>query len=199
VGAPVDGLAELALGRQSLRRDPSSSDPSAFLFSPGRQGTATILPAIREGEEEAVQMNASVLLANFSKVSDNMLDVQGGGWSFTGPGPVSFFVCGIVTCSWHEANARHEMRAELLDADGGAVPHPENGNPVIAAAHFEVGRPAGLKAGTSLRMPFAIPFGAFQLEPGGQYEIRFSIDGESRDDWRLPFTVREAPPEALAA
>jgi hypothetical protein len=48
-------------------------------------------------------------------------------------------------------------------------------------------------------MPFAVPFGAFQLDPGQQYIVGLSIDGDTRDEWRLPFTVREAPPQQLAA
>src|SRR5256885_7185475 len=53
------------------------------------------------------------------------------------PGPVSFFVAGLVSCEWHETNQKHELRLELLDADGGSVPHPENGQPVATSATFE--------------------------------------------------------------
>lgn len=144
-------------------------------------------------------MRASVFLANFAKVSDGMIDALGIGWTHTGPGPVSFFVAGIVSCDWHELNRQHELKAELIDADGLAVPHPENGNPILAAAQWEVGRPPGTKEGSSLNFPFAIPFGAFQLEPGEQYVVAVSLDGDVRDEWRLPFTVRDASEQQLAA
>ena len=138
-------------------------------------------------------MNATILLANFAKIADGMLDVQQGGWTQIGPGPVSFFVAGLVSCEWHETNQKHELRLELLDADGGSVPHPENGQPVATSATFEVGRPPGLKQGAMVHMPLAIPFGVFELTPGESYEVRLSLDSESRDEWRLPFVVREAP------
>jgi hypothetical protein len=144
-------------------------------------------------------MNANVMLANFAKVADGMLDVQAAGWTQIGPGPVSFFVAGLVSCDWHELNQRHELKAELLDADRQAVPHPASGEPIHATAQWEMGRPPGVKPGTTLVMPFAIPFGVFELEAGQQYVVQFSIDGDVRDQWRLPFTVRDAPTQPLAA
>jgi hypothetical protein len=143
-------------------------------------------------------MYASVLLANFAKVSDGMLDIQGGGWNQIGPGPISFAVAGLVYCDWHESNERHELKAELLDADGQPVPHPENGRPIQAAGPWELGRPPGTRPGSTLVFPFVIPFGAFVLEPGEQYLVQVSLDGAARDEWRLPFTVREAPLQAVA-
>jgi hypothetical protein len=136
---------------------------------------------------------ASVMLANFAKTSDGMLDVLGGGWTFIGPGPTSFFVAGLIYCQWHETNAKHQFRIDLVDADGEPFVNPELGRPAMVEATFEVGRPAGTKPGSNVMMPFAVPFGAFQFDPGTQYEVKFSLDGEDRDEWRLPFAVREAP------
>jgi Family of unknown function (DUF6941) len=144
-------------------------------------------------------MNASVMLANFAKVSDGMLDVQAAGWTQIGPGPISFFVAGLVFCDWDELNQRHELKAELLDADRQPVPNPADGEAIHATAEWEMGRPPGIKPGTTLVMPFAIPFGVFELEAGVQYVVQVSIDGDPRDQWRLPFTVRDAPPQSLAA
>jgi hypothetical protein len=144
-------------------------------------------------------VNLSVLLANFAKVSDNMLDVQQAGWSFIGPGPATFVVAGIAHCPWHEANQRHDLKIELIDADGEAVLHPENGQPLMVHGQFEIGRPPGTKPGSSVPMPFAFPFGLPDLPPGSQYEIRVIVNGECRDDWRLPFTVRDAPRATRAA
>jgi hypothetical protein len=163
---------------------------------PGREVAARIT---RRGPEREIQMNATVLLANFAKVSDGMVDIQQGGWTQIGPGPVSFFVAGLVSCQWHETNQKHDLRVELLDADGGAVPHPENGEPILTAGTFEIGRPPGVKAGATIHMPIAVPFGLFELEAGADYEVRLTIDGEGRDEWRLPFTVREVPPQQVAA
>ena len=136
-------------------------------------------------------MNATILLANFAKIADGMLDVQQGGWTQIGPGPVSFFVTGLISCEWHETNQKHELRLELLDADGQGVPTPD-GETIRAEGEFEAGRPAGLRPGTPVDAPLVVPFGPLVLEDG-RYEIRLTIDSETKEDWFVAFTVRHAP------
>ena len=60
---------------------------------------------------------------------------------------------------------------------------------VAFGGEFEVGRPPGLKPGTPLDFPVAVNSTPLPLEPG-RYEWRLTIDGTSREDWTLPFTVR---------
>ena len=64
--------------------------------------------------------------------------------------------------------------------------------PVEIEQEFEIGRPAGTKPGTALDFVVAINIQPLPLEPGRQYAWRLTIDGEGRDDWRLPFAVRSA-------
>ena len=52
-----------------------------------------------------------------------------------------------------------------------------------------VGIDIGLKPGTPLDFPVAVNSTPLPLEPG-RYEWRLTIDGGSREDWTLPFTVR---------
>ena len=59
---------------------------------------------------------------------------------------------------------------------------------------FEAGRPAGLKPGTPLDIPFVVPFGPLELAPG-RYEVRLSINGESREAGRPP-SPSSGPPSA---
>lgn len=143
-----------------------------------------------------------MLLADFAQVSDGKLTVVGGGWSLTGPEPVPFGIAILIRVPWDQANQRHVMRLELLDADGLAVEvdvegEEEASEPIVFFddVPFEVGRPAGLKPGTPLDFPVAINSGPLMLA-AGRYEWRLTIDGEADDDWRLPFSVRleeEAP------
>ena len=134
-----------------------------------------------------------MLLADFAQVSDGKLTIVGGGWSLTGPEPVPFGIAILIRVPWDQANQRHVMRLELLDADGLAVEmETDDGTqPVVFFddVPFEVGRPAGLKPGTPLDFPVAVNSGPLPLEPG-RYEWRLTIDGEADDDWRLPFSVR---------
>ncbi len=138
-------------------------------------------------------MKATILLSDYARVSDGKLDVLGGGWSMINPrGPFGFALAGIVQCPWDQTNVQHTFRLDLLDADGHGVPGAEDGTVHVEGA-FEAGRPAGLKPGTPLDIPFVVPFGPLELEPG-RYEVRLSIDGDSREDWSAAFTVVAQPP-----
>jgi Family of unknown function (DUF6941) len=139
-------------------------------------------------------MKVTMLLADYANVADGKLTVVGGGWSLTGPDPVPFGIAILVHVPWDQANQRHVLRLELLDADGAPVlvETDDGDEPVVFFddVEFEVGRPAGLKPGTALEFPLAVNSAPLPLEPGQRYEWRLSLDGETDDDWRLPFTVR---------
>ena len=141
-------------------------------------------------------MKATLLLADFAQVADGKLTVVGGGWSVTGPDPTPFAIAILVQVPWDQANVRHTLRLELLDADGNAVTmETEDGDddPILFFDDivFELGWPPGLKPGTPLDFPVAVNSGPLPLAPGGRYEWRLSIDGRSDEDWRLPFTTRD--------
>ena len=144
-------------------------------------------------------MNCNVAVANFAKASDGLLDAMGAGFTHIGPGAVSFFAAGLVHCPWSEANQKHVFRVELRDERDRPVPHPENGEPIAVERGLEFGWPAGAHPTATVNMPFAIPFGPFEFEPGARYEVRVVIDDETRPDWGAAFTIREVPPQQLAA
>jgi hypothetical protein len=134
-----------------------------------------------------------MLLADYAVVSDGKLTIVGGGWSQTGPDPAAFGIGLLIQVPWDQANTPHTFAVELLDADGSAVSfeadETDDEQPVAFGGDFEVGRPPGLKPGTPLDFPVAVNSTPLPLEPG-RYEWRLTIDGESRADWTLPFTVR---------
>jgi hypothetical protein len=137
-------------------------------------------------------VKATLLLADYAVVSDGKLTIVGGGWSQTGPDPAAFGIGLLIQVPWDQANAPHTFSVELLDADGTAVSFETDDvdeQPVAFGGDFEVGRPPGLKPGTPLDFPVAVNSTPLPLEPG-RYEWRLTIDGESRADWTLPFTVR---------
>jgi hypothetical protein len=137
-------------------------------------------------------MRATLLLADYAVVSDGKLTIVGGGWSQTGPEPAPFGIALLIQVPWDQANTRHTFSVELLDADGEPVvleTDEEEDQPVSFGGDFEVGRPPGLKPGTPLDFPVAMNSTPLPLEPG-RYEWRLIIDGESRQDWTLAFTVR---------
>ncbi len=137
-------------------------------------------------------MKATLLLADYAVVSDGKLTIVGGGWSQTGPEPAPFGIGLLIQVPWDQANTMHSFAVQLLDADGESVvvdTDEEGEQPVAFGGDFEVGRPPGLKPGTPLDFPVAMNSTPLPLEPG-RYEWRLTIDGESRQDWTLAFTVR---------
>ncbi len=143
-------------------------------------------------------IKVTMLLADSAQAVDGKLYVLGGGWSIIGPDPSSFAIAVYMQTPWDRANQRIPFRIELLDADGNPVLLPgQDGSeqPVVIEGQHEAGRPTGLKPGTPLDGVLAINFAGVPLPPGQRLEFRLTVDGESSEDWSLPFTTR---PEAVA-
>jgi hypothetical protein len=136
-------------------------------------------------------MRATLLLADAAQAVEGKLYVLGAGWSVTGPQPAPMAIALKLDVPWDQANARHRWRMELVDADGEAVTLPEGGA-IFIEQEFEVGRPPGIKPGTALDYVVAMNITPLPLEAGRQYAWTLTIDGEGRDDWRLPFATRAA-------
>ena len=140
-------------------------------------------------------LKVTMFLCDYAQASsEGKLTAVGAFWTVTGPGPSTFFVAGSVAVPWTATNRPHEFRFECVDLDGEPVIVATEGGDqaLFAEGRFEVGRPPGLRPGSSVPFPFAIPVGPVALPPGGYFEWRLTIDGEAREDWRLPFSTRPA-------
>ena len=194
----LEGVAVRRSARVRARRDPvlhAREGRHQPLAGPRDELGRPRLPADAL-THPSLLVKATLLLADFAQVADGKLTVVGGGWSVTGPEPTPFAIAILVQVPWDQANVRHTLRLELIDADGHQVTiETEDGEeePIVFFDDlvFEVGRPPGLKPGTPLDFPVAVNSGPLPLEPGGRYEWRLSIDGRSDEDWRLPFTTRD--------
>ena len=63
-------------------------------------------------------MRATLLLADYARVSDGKLDVIGGGWSIiNATGPFGCFVAALFQIPWDQTNTKQKFRFDLLDAD----------------------------------------------------------------------------------
>lgn len=135
-----------------------------------------------------------MVLADFAQVAEGKLNLIGGGWTITGPQPVPYGIGLIFDVPWDQANEQINFRLDLVDQDGQPVEieTPMGEQPLFIEGGFEVGRPPGLKRGTPLATPVGINLGPQPLPPGGRYEWRLTVNGESAEDWRLPFSVRPA-------
>ena len=139
-------------------------------------------------------MEVDLLLCDHAEALNGKLYIHGGGWSilYAANRPATMYLAMIVTFDWNDTNIRHEFLAELLTADGDPVSMPGDPPvPVRAHAGMEVGRPPGVKPGTSLPAPITFGVGGLVLDVG-QYVWHVTVDG--RELARKVFEV-VAPPQ----
>lgn len=135
-------------------------------------------------------MRVTMLLADAAQEVNGKLYVLGGGWSVTGPDLPPMAIAIKLDVPWSGANQQHTFSLELVDADGRAVNSGDgDGGGVRAEGSFEVGRPAGLTAGSDIDFAFAVQIPPFPVSPG-RYAWRLAIDDDTHEDWVRPFQVR---------
>lgn len=141
-------------------------------------------------------MDVTLLLSDYAEAVNGKLYVMGGGWNVLfAPGqPVTMSVAAVLAVPWDRTNQSHDLMLELITDDGAAV--EIEGQPVQVSGEFEVGRPPGIKPGSSLNAPFVWTFAGLVLDAGG-YEWKLKIGGEPVAS--RPFAVAYPPgytPEA---
>jgi hypothetical protein len=142
------------------------------------------------GQNLVPNMDVTMLLCDAAQQVGGKLYILGGGWSLIfAPSPITCALAIKLAVPWDQANRKITFRLALVDDDGNGVDMGEG--PVHAEGNFEVGRPPGLKPGTSIDAPFVLNFGGLVLEPGG-YVFDLEVDGQSLA--RTPFRVLESPP-----
>ena len=135
-----------------------------------------------------------MMLADHAQAAGGKLYISGGGWSITGPDPAPGAIAMDIKVPWDERELEHRLLLELVDSDGGAVlvPTPAGERPLTIETVLQLQGSFDVKPGTPLDAPLALNYGPMPLPPGGRYEWRLTVNGESREDWRLPFTTRPA-------
>lgn len=143
------------------------------------------------------EMKVTMLLADHAQAVQGKLYIIGGGWSITGPGPTPSAIAIKIDVPWDETNRNHSLKLELFDADMHPVqvPTPVGEAPVVLKGNFEVGRPAGITAGTPIDVSLAFNMGPLPLPPGNRYIWKLSINDKSDELWQLAFSTRPAPPD----
>jgi len=117
-----------------------------------------------------------LLVADGADAVGGKLYLLGGGWDrlmvpqLPGPPAVPFAVALGINVPWSLTNRKIGFSVDVQDADGGDVAQ-------LAGGEFEVGRPPGLRAGTSQRFQITVPAQP-QFSAEGRYVIQCSVDGE---------------------
>ena len=117
-----------------------------------------------------------MLVADSAQVLDGKLFVLGGGWDrllvpeLPGRPALPFSVAVGIVIPWDLTNRTFAFSLELADADGAVIDD-------LVAGEFEVGRPPGLRPGTSQRFQIAGPAGP-EFPGEGRYVVQCRVNGE---------------------
>jgi hypothetical protein len=130
------------------------------------------------------------MLADYAAASNGKLTVVGGGWNITGPEACPFAIAMLIDVPWHMTNQEHIVRLELIDLDGSPVTPLGATQPETIEVRFEIGRPPGVRSGTTQPFPVPLNHGPMGLPTGSHYEWRWTVNGEAHEDWRLAFSTR---------
>jgi hypothetical protein len=124
-----------------------------------------------------------LILADAAQVAEGKLYLLGGGWDRMAvnvlPAVQTIGIAVGVAVPWAETNIPHTLRLTVEDDDGGTVLQPVD-------VRLEIGRPAGLAAGSDQRVTVAFNahlglsrLGGYvvtaALENGAQRRLRFSV------------------------
>jgi hypothetical protein len=140
-------------------------------------------------------VEATMLLCDTAQVVNGKLYIMGGGWSLTGPAQTPSAVAVKLDVAASETDMVHEWSIDLEDSDGHSVPieTPQGIAPIQVHGTLHAQRPEGTTNEATLDIPLAVNIAPLPLLPGNRYVWRLSIDGQTRVDWTLPFTVRAEP------
>jgi len=149
---------------------------------------AESIPTIRN-------IKATMMLAEAVQATEGKLNLLGGGWRWTGPQPSTFGIGLVLEFPWEAVGEDHTVKLDLIDYDGAPVelsqPDGSEG-PFGFEATLPVAAPPGSRRGTPVNVCIAISVVQLQLPPGGRFEFRMEIDGETHEDWRIGFNTRPA-------
>lgn len=130
-----------------------------------------------------------MILCDWAEVLNGKLYVMGGGieviWSI--PGAATMLSIGLlIRVGWNDTNRQMKLRVGLLNEDGAALPGPD-GQPFAIMGEIEVGRPAGVRPGSTITVPLAMRIPPMLLPDGG---YRFEMYLDERLTGAISFTVR---------
>jgi hypothetical protein len=134
------------------------------------------------------------LLSDSAQVAQGKTFILGGGvtilWRQQFPAPLGVSLVLQLTYHRSEAESDHELRIQVMDADGNAV------LPEITAGLHVGGPNPGVPANVPLAVPLALPFPPIPvLQRPGAYSVEILLDGRHLKS--LPFAVAHPPPEVL--
>jgi hypothetical protein len=141
----------------------------------------------------ASPIDAQVILCDSAAADPaGKVHMLGAGWSIMTSPTSPHAVAVLIKVPWDRTNQQIQLALKLMDSDGHQVslPVPDGQQEIGAAAIIEVGRPAGLAAGTPIDASFVLAVPSLPLGPG-RYEWLLTIGDDVR---HAAFTVRPGQP-----
>lgn len=138
------------------------------------------------------QVNVSVTLAEFLRVSEGKVDSLGTGWHTIGPEPRPFGVLATLQFELTDAPQEREFSLELVDSQG--QPCGLAGNDEPFALFNTLALPSRQEHGRDVldtTMPMMLP--PVELR-AGDHEFVVKIDGETRFGWSVALHVHAPAP-----
>ena len=115
-----------------------------------------------------------LILADSAQAVGGKLYMLGGGWSQYRARAFPFrLVIGIalgLSVPWDETNQKRSIELSIVDEDGQVIMQP-------VTTQVELGRPPGLKPGSSQRVVIAATVG-LRLQKAGRYEVVGKVEGQ---------------------
>ena len=96
-----------------------------------------------------------------------------------------------------EFGADHDVMLELVDKDGQPVPVPDGDDPLLRIeGQIQLLPPPDPSPAMPVVIPLAFNAANVPLPAGQWLEFRLWMDGETQENWRLPFATRAEEPTA---
>lgn len=143
----------------------------------------------------ATDIEATMLLCDYAQSVNGKLYIVGGGWSLLSKVQprVNMSLAVKLTVPWSRSNEKLHMEAALITDQGEEVTQEADdgtSQAVKAQGDIELGRPPGLRHGTSLDATFVLNFEGLDLDVGGYV---WQLDVANKAAARIAFQVINPP------
>ena len=138
-------------------------------------------------------VRVTMLLCDHAAVAEGKLYVAGGGWTRIEPTPTPFGIAVLIEVPWTHTDRPLSFALSLVGEDGHGVliEEAQAKRGMRIDGQVQVARPAGVRPGTAIPVPLAFSIPGMPLPAGQRLVWELSIGGETHEDWRLAFDVRD--------
>jgi hypothetical protein len=147
-----------------------------------------------------LELQAHLMLADYATVANGKFYISGGCWAIRSPQPMQWALALEVRVPWHDNSRKFRFELDLVDADGQPVTidGPEGPKPLRGEGEIQVTAGPGVKPGSEIAglAPMNLP--PIALPAGQQFEWRLTIEGQTREDWRVTFATAALPARRAA-